>query len=280
MIDLGELVSTRLDPSDLDGRDPAFIEAVGRPLCRWLADRYFRFEAEGIDLLPEPPFIAVTNHSGGPVLPDIWPMLAVWWDTFPVELPSHALVHDAAFRVPVLGNLLVRLGALRASRANAEKVLEAGGTLLIAPGGDAEALRSFRNRNRIDFRGHSFFVELALRYGVPIVPVVNVGGHEAYFTLASSRRLARWTGMERLLRIKTVPINVGLPWGIWATGLLPYLPLPTKISYRVVEPVNVPRAPELARNAVLVSQIYDRVVGEMQKAVDDLARRRTLPVLG
>ena len=151
---------------------------------------------------------------------------------------------------------------------------------MIAPGGDSEALRSFRDRNRVDLRGHTFFVELALRYGVPIVPVVNVGGHEGYLTVLSSPRLARLSGMQRLLGIKTVPINVGLPWGIWATGLIPYLPLPTKISYRVLEPVRFPRAPELAANKPIVRDAYDRIARSMQAAVLELAARRKLPVLG
>jgi 1-acyl-sn-glycerol-3-phosphate acyltransferase len=277
---MGISLSNTLDPSDLTARDPEFIRRVGIPLSNWLRYRYFRTENEGLDLLPEPPLIAVTTHSGGPMLPDVWPMMSAWWERYPLEVPAHALVHDAAFKIPVVGDFLVRVGGLRASRANAERVIAAGGALMIAPGGDSEALRSFRNRNRVDLRGHTFFVELALRYGVPIVPIVNVGGHEAYFTVLSSPRLARWSGMQKLLGIKTVPINVGLPWGIWATGLVPYLPLPTKMSYRVLEPIRFPRAPELATNEHLVRDAYERIASSMQAAVSELAARRKLPVIG
>jgi 1-acyl-sn-glycerol-3-phosphate acyltransferase len=114
-------------------------------------------------------------------------------------------------------------------------VLEAGGVLLITPGGDLEALRSFRRRNRLEIGGKTAFVELALRYGVPVVPVVNVGAHEVYFTLFSSTALAKYSGLERLTRVKTVPLNLGLPWGLWFTGFLPY-PLPAKVSFMVAEP--------------------------------------------
>lgn len=278
---LDELARMDLDPSDLGGRDPEFIERYALPFCTWLRSTYFRTQHEGLENLPrELPFIAVSTHSGGPMLPDVWPMLATWWSRYSPETPAYALVHDAVFRVPVVRNTMIKIGALRASRRNAEKVLQAGGMLAILPGGDAEALRSFRDRNRVDFRGHTFFVELALRYGVPVVPVVNVGGHEVYFTLLSSRRLARWTGIERLTRVKTLPVHVGLPWGIWPGGFLPYLPLPAKISYRVGEPFLFSRDTELAQDPEYVRKRADEISDAMQAMVDELAGRRRLPFFG
>lgn len=278
---LEELARDDLDPSDLGGRDPEFIERFARPFCTWLRTTYFRTEHEGLENIPrELPYIVVSTHSGGPMLPDVWPMLATWWNLFSPEVPAYALVHDAVFRMPVVRNAMIKIGALRASRDNAERVLQAGGMLAILPGGDAEALRSFRQRNRIDFRGHTFFVELALRHGVPVVPVVNVGGHEVYFTLLSSRRLARWSGIERLTRVKTVPLTVGLPWGVWPGGFLPYLPLPAKISYRVGEPFFFSRDPDLARDADYVRKRADEIVDAMQAMVDGLAARRRFPVIG
>ena len=267
-------------PAALAARDPKFIRSVAHPFCSWLRDSYFRTEVIDADLMPQRPFIAVTNHGGGPMLPDMWPMLAEFWDRSDIEQPSYALVHDAAFRVPVVAGALARLGAVPASRANAEAVVARGGTLLIAPGGDAEATRSFRERNRIDLRGRSFFVELALRHGVPIIPVVTIGGHEAYVTVLSSERLARVTGLRRAMRISRVPINLGLPWGIWATGLVPYLPLPTKITYRALEPIDVPHAPDLAGNPHVVREIFADVERRMQAAIADLAARRRWPVIG
>lgn len=152
--------------------------------------------------------------------------------------------------------------------------------LAILPGGDTEALRSFRNRNRVDLRGHTFFVELALRHGVPVVPVVNVGGHEVYFTLLSSRRLARWSGIERLTRVKTLPVHLGLPWGWWLGGFLPYLPLPSKISYRVGQPIYFSQDPELARDADYLRKWTDEIGDSMQAMVDGLAAKRRFPVIG
>jgi 1-acyl-sn-glycerol-3-phosphate acyltransferase len=190
------------------------------------------------------------------------------------------MVHDVVFKIPVVRNLLIRMGALRASRANASKVLDLGGVVVAYPGGTLEALRSFRNRNRIDFGGHTGFIEVALQHGVPILPVANVGAHEVYLTLFSSQLLARLTGMERLTGVKTLPVNLGLPWGIWPTGFLPYLPLPSKIVFKVGKPVQLPRNPKLAGNRLFVRNVLNEVSATMQHMVDELASRRRYPILG
>ena len=250
-------------------------------MCNWLSRRYFRAEFEGLENVPrKAPFIAVANHSGAPILPDIWPMIAKWWELFPLEQPSYALIHDMAFRLPFVRNLLIKMGGLRAGRESAERALEAGGVLLVMPGGDAEAQRSYWARNRIDLRGRTGVVELALRFGVPLLPVVNVGGSEVNLTLVSSRRLARWTGLERLARVKTLPLTFGLPWGVWLTGFVPYLPLPSKISYRVGTPFEFPRNAELAHNADLLERSSRLLTDSMQRMLSELSQRRRLPVLG
>jgi 1-acyl-sn-glycerol-3-phosphate acyltransferase len=182
----------------------------------------------------------------------------------------------------VLRNLLIKMGALRAAKANARKVLEMGGVLLIFPGGELDCLRSFSRRNKVDFHGRSGFLDLALEHEVPIVPVVNAGGHEVYFTLFSSQLLARWTGMTALTRVKTLPINVGLPWGIWPTGFVPFVPLPAKFDYKVGKPIEVRRTgrPHPARDAAAKRRAYGLVTSSMQGMLDDLAARRRFPVLG
>ncbi len=224
--------------------------------------------------------MAIANESGGPLLPDVWLMVAYWWQQHGIDFPGYALVHDAVFRIPVLRNIMVKCGALRASRENAAKVLEMGGHLLVHPGGELDALRSFWRRNTIDLHGRTGFIEIALEHGVPILPVVDIGAHEVYFTLFSSRLLARLTGLERLTGVKTLPLNFGLPWGVWATGFLPYFPLPSKIAYKVGKPVHLPKDPKLAKDRQVVAEVYTEITRTMQKMMDELAEKRRFPVLG
>src|SRR5437870_9209006 len=278
---LADLFVHDVDVSDPGARDPEFIREIALPFFDALRIHYFRAEIDGADNVPrDRPFIAVANHNGGPLLPDCWVLVSYWWSLLGVERPAYAMVHDAALRIPLLRTFLVKMGGLRASRENAAKVLRLGAPLLVYPGGELDCLKSFWRRHTIDFHGRTGFIELALRTGAPILPVVNVGGHEVYFTVYSSQRLARWTGMARLTRVKTLPANIGLPWGLWLTGFLPYLPLPAKFVYRIGEPIHLGHDVRRARDRRAVQDAYARVTGVMQDMLDDLARRRRMPVLG
>lgn len=271
----------RLRPDCLALRDPGFIQEYARPLLDLLSTHYFRTSFADVDNVPQHgPFIAVGNHGGAPLLPDVFMMAAQWWKLFGVEKPAYAMIHDAAFKVPGVRELLLRAGGIPASRENAARVLEMGGSLLAFPGGEQEAQRSFRKRNTIDFRGRTGFIEVALEYGAPILPVVNVGGHEVYFTLFSSGLLAEVTGFRALTGLKTLSANVGLPWGLWPTSLLPYFPLPARFTYRVGKPIQVPKDPALAKNRAYVGKLYDQITGTMQTMVDELAAKRQTLVLG
>lgn len=262
------------------GRDATFIRRRALPaLAAWR--RWFRAEAHGLEHLPRRgPCIVVANHNGGPLLPDCFVMLSYWWETVGTERPAYGLVHDAALRMPGVGAILRRLGGIPASRENGCRVLDAGAPLLLFPGGDLDCLKSFWRRHTIDFHGRTGFVELALTHGVPIVPVVNAGGHEIYVTLFSSPRLARWTGLARFTRVKTLPVNLGLPWGLWANPFLPFVPLPAKFTYRVGPPIFLGWDPEAAADPRAVRAAADRVRRTMQAMLDDLVARRRLPVIG
>jgi 1-acyl-sn-glycerol-3-phosphate acyltransferase len=278
---LSTLLKSDLDPSDLGNRDPKFIREVALPFLEWMREHYFRVTVEGLEAVPtDGSFIAVANHSGGPMLPDCWVMLSQWWSHFGVERPSYAMVHDAAMRMPGVGPVLAKMGAIRASAENAGKALELGGSILVYPGGELDCLRSFRDRNRINFFGRTGFIKLAIKHQVPIVPVVNAGGHEVYFTLFSSRALARWTGIEWATRVKTVPLNLGLPWGLWLTGFVPFLPLPAKLDYKVGKPIRLRYGPDAADDPDVLARAARSVAGVMQNMLDDLAARRRFPVIG
>jgi 1-acyl-sn-glycerol-3-phosphate acyltransferase len=280
---LGELAAWRGDSSDPANRDPDFIRRL-MPLARaldWVGTTYFRREFDGVEHLPNRgPFLMVGNHSGGPLLPDVLVMVAWWGLTRDLEHPVYVLAHDAPFALPVLRGLFAKIGVLPAGWANAERVLRRGASVVCYPGGELDCLRSFRDRNRIEFYGHTGFVRLALRHGIPLVPFVNAGGHEVYITLFQGRSLARWIGLDVLTRVKALPLNLGLPWGLWLSGFVPYLPLPAKLTYRIGPPLRLPHDPALAADRAAVRKIYWQVLGSMQDMLDDLVARRRWPILG
>jgi 1-acyl-sn-glycerol-3-phosphate acyltransferase len=262
------------------GRDPDFIRRVAQPAFT-AARRYFRAEVSGMELVPRSgPFIVVGNHNGGPILPDCFVMLSYWWEAMGTERPAYGLVHDAALGLPGLRRFLTRIGGLPATRENGDGVLDAGAPLLLYPGGDLDCLKSFWTRHTVDFHGRTGFAALALKHGVPIVPLVCAGGHEVFITVFSSPRLARWTGLSRFTRVKTLPVNVGLPWGIWMSPFMPFLPLPAKFTYRVGPPIDLGHDPDAAADPRARRIAAARVTRTMQDMLDELVQRRRLPILG
>jgi 1-acyl-sn-glycerol-3-phosphate acyltransferase len=256
------------------GRDPDFIRRRAMPAFTALR-RYFRAELSGMEQVPRSgPFIVVGNHNGGPLLPDCFVMMSYWWERFGPEHPAYGLVHDSALGLPGLHTLLTKLGGLRATRENGDRVLDAGAPLLLYPGGDLDCLKSFWTRHTIDFHGRTGFVSMALSHGVPIVPLVNTGGHEVYVTVLSSPLLARWSGAAWLTRVKTIPLNVGLPWGIWMSPFLPFLPLPVKFTYRLGPPIDLGHDPEAAHDPRALRVAAARVTRTMQAMMDEMVARR------
>src|SRR5262245_35131921 len=160
---LADFLSHDVDPSDPANRDPEFIRTVALPAFDALRTNYFLPEIEGRENSPrQRPFIAVANHNGGPVLPDCWVLVSYWWSALGPERPAYAMVHDAPLRVPLLRSFLIKVGGLRASSENAEKVLGLGAPLVIYPGGELDCLKSFWRRHTVDFHGRTGFIELAL----------------------------------------------------------------------------------------------------------------------
>ena len=106
------------------------------------------------------------------------------------------------------------------------------------------------------------------------VPVVTAGAGESLFVFSSGERLARAMRLDKLLRVKTAPISVSLPWGfnVGAVGLLPYLPLPTKLVTRVL-PAMRPTEGETP------SDFAARVQTAMQEALTALTAHR-VPLIG
>jgi 1-acyl-sn-glycerol-3-phosphate acyltransferase len=71
-------------------------------------------------------------------------------------------------------------------------------------------------------------VRLALRCGVPVVPVVAHGGHHAVVVLTRGDRLARAVGL-RSVRINVFPLLAGFPFGVTSI-LTPPLPMPAQLT--------------------------------------------------
>ena len=257
---------------DLSGRDPEFIRA-NLPAW-WLASTlYFRAEVTGFDRVPDGPVLFVGNHSGGNMTPDSAVFLLGFNTYFGVERPIYALAHRLVAAAPLIGRVLRRIGVVAASPEAAREVLARGASVLVYPGGDVETHRPWTARHEIQFDGRKGFIRVAAEAGVPIVPVVADGGHDTFFVLTDGRRIAKALRLDRLGRLKVLPISLALPWGINVGDFLGHLPLPTKIRVEVLDPIDVTERfgedPDL-------DAAYDEITSLMQSALLRLAAKRTL----
>jgi 1-acyl-sn-glycerol-3-phosphate acyltransferase len=269
---LGDLVSPRAE-DPLDERDPEFIDATVEAYDA-ITRLYFRPEVRGLDNIPaEGPVLLVGNHSGGTLIADTFVFAYSFIRHFGAERPFHQLVHDIAINLPMVARGLRKYGGLPASQENAQRALEKGAAVLVYPGGDWETYRPSWRQSEIDFGGRRGFLRLARKMGVPIVPVVSIGGQETALFITRGERLAKATGFDRLTRIKVMPFQIAPPFGLTMLDLPTRIPLPAQITIQVLPPIDL--------DDIDGQPAYDHVTGVMQDALTDLADERSaVPLVG
>jgi 1-acyl-sn-glycerol-3-phosphate acyltransferase len=263
-----------LPGDDLDDWDPEYIRRT-LPILGTFFRTYFRGEVHGLDRIPEGPALLVGNHSGGTMIADTFVFATCFYERFGPERRFHQLAHDVAARLPGLG--IRPWGTVRASHENARRAFDLGAPVLVYPGGDWETFRPSWHTDRIEFADRKGFIHLACDQNVPIVPVVSIGGQETALFLTRGERAARLIGLDRLARIKVLPVSIGPPFGVSVLDLPPRMPLPAKIEIEVLPAIHLR---ERFGPSPDPDEVYDAVTDDMQETLDGLAAERAVPVIG
>src|SRR3954447_10676715 len=273
---LARQLQDRIPAADLDERDPDYIRDSLPRL--WLASSlYFRGEVRGLGNIPESgPVLLVGNHSGGNLTPDTTVFTLAFCAYFGVERAFYQLAHNLVLSMPGL-SFLRKYGTVAASPQNAETALDSGAALLVYPGGDYEVHRPTWESGKVDFDGRRGWVRLALKHDVPIVPVVSIGGQETALFLSRGETLSKLLGLDRLFRLKVLPISISLPWILNVGDMLGHIPLPAKITVEALPPIYLRE--EFGEHPD-VDEIYDHITRVMQDTLDAMAAERRLPVIG
>ena len=115
------------------------------------------------------------------------------------------------FYWPGIRELLLLLGVRDASRANLERLLAGGYSVTLVPGGIWEMVNTRADQEQVFLMRRLGFLRLAMRHGVPVVPIYTFGENQL-FTVHQPLRV-RLPG-ARTLGAKGV--GGALPWPLLA----------------------------------------------------------------
>lgn len=272
----GDIGLVHAAPDDERGVDELLqVDAWGRSepvraLARALYDpvyRYwFRVEWEGLEHVPlDGGALLVGNHGGA--IPSDAPVVMHGIETELLR-PVYGFGENLFRSLPVIGTLWSRAGGVAAHPDNAYRLLHDDQQLvLVFPEGTKATGKLVRDRYQLRRFGRGGFVEIAMRAGVPIVPMAIVGNEEAMPILWKSARLAK------LLGLPYFPITANQ--FVYGPVLGYVLPLPAKFRIRVLPPVTFDVAPGQARyNRGVVMEEAERIRALIQAEVDDMLRNR------
>lgn len=280
-------------PHSQDRTDQNFIGRI-RPAMRALYDYYFRVGFHGVENMPRAPALIVGNHNGM-LGSEIFMILEGWLRHAPSDAPRVlALGHDIIFEHPIFRSWVPKLGAMRATRENALEAFRNGYSVLVYPGGDRDAFRPWSERARVHFDGRIGYAKLALEAGVPIVPVVNVGGHEQGIVLWRSDWLAKRLKSARDFRVRGVPITLrGLPFLPWllfgpteklalsAMFGASVAPLPAKMDFYFESPISLTEKERLELPVdAQVDLLNRRVIATLERRLRTEYAKPRVPIVG
>jgi 1-acyl-sn-glycerol-3-phosphate acyltransferase len=265
-VDISEGEITKWDPEMTER-----VMGVLRPFMKV----WHRSEVRGLDAFPAGGALVVSNHSGGLFAMDVPAFATGFYERFGFVRPVYTLSFDLLLTGPT-ASFFRKTGFIKANHANADEALRSGGVVVVFPGGDYDVYRPTLARNKVDFDGRTGYIKAALNAGVPIVPMVGIGGQESQIYLTRGTGLAKLLRLDKLLRAKILPVSVGFPFGL--SAVLPVnVPLPTKIVQQVLEPIDV--VAQFGEDPD-VDEVDAHVRRVMQSALDGLADERRLPVIG
>lgn len=254
--------------SDVDewGRSEHMRQLVRRlydPIYR----NWFRVEWEGLDKIPaEGGALLVANHAAA--IPSDAPAIMHGIET-ERERAVYGLADTFFKGAPVVGTLWARNGGVVAHPDNAYRLLrEQQQLVLVFPEGSKGPGKTVREMYKLRRFGRGGYVEIAMRAGVPVIPIAVMGAEES---------------MPILFKMPSLAKAFGVPYFPVTANMLAFGPLlgtllyfPAKFKLRVLDPVTFegvePEQPRYSKSRIMEES--EAIRQRIQEALYDMLKQR------
>jgi len=241
------------------------MRALARRLYDPIYRNLFRAEWDGLDKIPDGPALLVANHAGA--IPSDAPVIMHGIET-ELGRPIYGLADHFFKSVPVVGTLWSRVGGVVAHPDNAYRLLrEQRQLVLVFPEGSKGPGKTYAERYQLRRFGRGGFVQIAMRAGVPVVPIAVVGAEESMPILFNLPQVAKVIGTPYF------PVTANALLFGPVLGAVAYLP--AKFKLRVLDPVHFDVPPDQPRYSK--SKVMDEAEAirqRIQEALYDMLRTR------
>jgi len=265
----GTVDAERLSDVDEWGRSQHMGDLLA-VLYEPIYERWLRVEWEGFEKLPRTGgALLVANHAGAIPLDAPSIMHGIERD---LGRPVYGLGDEMFKRIPLVNVGWSRLGGVQAHPDNAYRLLrEQGHLVVVFPEGARGPGKHWSERYKLRRFGRGGFVQIAMRAGVPIIPLAVIGSEETMPIVAKLPTLAR------LLGLPYVPITANMLLGPVAA----LVPFPAKMRIRVLDPIHLdvpPDQPRYSRSKIMDTS--EAIRNAIQEELYDMLRRRRSVIFG
>lgn len=237
--------------------------------CLPFYKKYFRVRFYGDHNIEDTPYIITSNHSGQIPIDAMLVGLALALESENPRI-ARAMVERFLAKLPFLGEMSAKLGAILGDRENAEYLLSRGESLLVFP----EGVRGISKSTKDFYKLQSFpsgFVKIAAKTQTPILPIAVVGAEEFYPLVYNAKSLAKLMGLP------SFPITPFFPM----MGLLGAIPFPSPVDIYAGEPIAPPKNEsfdEINRVKLQVEKKIEQMIRDGLKTRRALTKNLTTPL--
>jgi 1-acyl-sn-glycerol-3-phosphate acyltransferase len=227
--------------------------------------RITRPEFHGLERVPKDGrFLLVGNHTLYGVF-DVPFMVAELYKHHGLTVRS--LGDHTHWKIPLWGEFLGQLGAVRGTRETTSELMRRGEPILVFPGGSREVNKRRNEAYKLMWKERIGFAQLAIEHGYPILPFAAVGAEEMLTVVAD----ADTPVFGHASRLVDRTLGFALPSLVRGIGPTP-IPRPKKLYFWFGEPI--PTEPFKRDGDAGARRLRDSVKGEVEGGIELLLEVR------